>query len=235
MSDYRCRDSMGQVYVLKLRGGRWYVGYTERGITRVLEHLENKGKFKAAKWTQKYRPVSWSKAVAELTSDDHTEADEDRITLSLMAQHGIHNVRGGKWCMVDMKPHTIKELEGRIGKPKSGVKCGRCGRTGHNRTKCYAGKTVDGVTITSKAWKYRSKPKKKVAATKSKIRLSQLPDSSAYKRDRHGRVVAKSAADYALERAEAAKKKARKRKSKGDKKAKRTYTRYRKGGRKGGR
>ena len=151
---------MGQVYVLKLRGGRWYVGYTERGITRVLEHLENKGKFKAAKWTQKYRPVSWSKAVAEITSDDHTEADEDRITLSLMAQHGIHNVRGGKWCMVDMKPHTIKELEGRIGKPKSGVKCGRCGRTGHNRTKCYAGKTVDGVKITTKSWKYRPKAKK---------------------------------------------------------------------------
>ena len=35
------------------------------------------------------------------------------------------------------------------------------------------------------------------------------------------------------DRAEAAKKKVRKRKSKGDKKAKRTYNRYRKGGRKG--
>ncbi len=87
-----------------------------------------------------------------------------------MAQHGIHNVRGGKWCMVDMKPYTIKELEGRIGKSKSGVKCGRCGRTGHNRTKCYAGKTVDGVAITTKSWKYRpkAKPKPKVKKAKPK-------------------------------------------------------------------
>jgi len=161
---------MGQVYVLKLRGGKWYVGYTERGITRVLEHLENKGKFKAAKWTQKHRPVSWQKAVANLTTDDHTEADEDRITLALMAEHEIHNVRGGKWCMVNMKPHTVKELEGRIGKPKSGVKCGRCGRTGHNRTRCYASKTVDGVKITTKSWKYRpkAKPKPKVKKAKPK-------------------------------------------------------------------
>ena len=52
---------MGQLYILKLRGGKWYVGYTERGIERVLEHLKNKGKFKAAKWTQKYRPENWKK------------------------------------------------------------------------------------------------------------------------------------------------------------------------------
>ena len=161
-------STMGQVYILRLRRGKWYVGYTERGITRVLEHLENKGKFKAAKWTQKHRPVSWSKAVAEVTSDDHTEADEDRVTLALMAKHGIHNVRGGKWCMVNMKPYTVKELEGRIGKSTSGVKCSRCGRTGHNRTKCYAGKTVDGVTITTKSWKYRPKAKPKPKAKKAK-------------------------------------------------------------------
>ena len=191
MSGSRSRDSMGQVYVLKLRGGRWYVGYTERGITRVLEHLENKGKFKAAKWTQKYRPVSWSKAVAEITSDDHTEADEDRITLSLMAQHGIHNVRGGKWCMVDMKPHTIKELEGRIGKPKSGVKCGRCGRTGHNRTKCYAGKTVDGVTITTKSWKYRPKAKPKPKAKKAKPKAKAKPKKKGRKKPNYDVICAR--------------------------------------------
>jgi hypothetical protein len=74
-------------------------------------------------------------------------------------------------------------------------------------------------------------PKKKAKA-KPKPKGFIAP---GYKRDRYGRVVRKSAADYAFDRAEAAKKKARKRKSKGDKKAKRTYNRYRKGGRKGGR
>jgi hypothetical protein len=173
---------MGQVYVLKLRGGKWYVGYTERGITRVLEHLENKGKFKAAKWTQKHRPVSWQKAVAEITPDDHSEKDEDRITLALMAEHGIHNVRGGKWCMMNMKSQVVKDLEKRIGKPKGGVKCGRCGRIGHNRTRCYASKTVDGVTITTKSWKFqpkaKAKPKPKPKKAKPKPKPKKAKDKN---------------------------------------------------------
>ena len=35
---------MGQIYVLKLRGKKWYVGYTEReSVDWILEHIENKG------------------------------------------------------------------------------------------------------------------------------------------------------------------------------------------------
>jgi hypothetical protein len=60
------------------------------------------------------------------------------------------------------------------GKPKSkGVTCGRCGNTGHERTSCYTGITVDGVTITTKTWKYRPKAKAKVKKkrkTKSKAK-----------------------------------------------------------------
>ena len=54
-------------------------------------------------------------------------------------------------------------------KPK-GTTCGRCGHTGHNRTDCYTDTTVDGVTITTKTWKYRpkAKAKKKKAATRKK-------------------------------------------------------------------
>ena len=44
---------MGQVYILKLEGGMWYVGYTERAIKRILQHADKKG----AKWTKKHRPV----------------------------------------------------------------------------------------------------------------------------------------------------------------------------------
>ena len=45
---------MGQLYVLKLRGRKWYVGYTDKAITRILQHAEKKG----AKWTKKYPPVN---------------------------------------------------------------------------------------------------------------------------------------------------------------------------------
>ena len=92
-----------------------------------------------------------------------------------------------------------------------------------------------GVNIMSGSWPRgpvgKDTPKKKAKA-KPKPKGFIAP---GYKRDRYGRVVRKSAADYTFDRAEAAKKKVRKRKSKGDKKAKRTYNRYRKGGRKGGR
>ena len=105
---------MGQLYILKLRGGKWYVGYTERGIERVLEHLKNKGKFKAAKWTQKYRPENWKKAVVTITEDIHTLKDEDDKTLELMSKHGVRNVRGGKWCKVRMTKREIAQLEKKV-------------------------------------------------------------------------------------------------------------------------
>ncbi len=190
---------MGQLYVLKLRGGKWYVGYTERSsMDRITEHIEKKG----AKWTKAHPPLKKG-YLHNFTTPGKTREDEDKRTLYLMKQHGIENVRGGSWCMVKMRKKTVRELEALISKPKpkSSAKktikkkvqksrpkkvqvCGRCGRDSHNRAGCYATTTVDGVTITTKSWKYRPKAKPK-------------------------------------------------RKSKGDKKAKRAYNRYRKGGRKG--
>ena len=190
---------MGQLYVLKLRGGKWYVGYTDRSsMDRITEHIEKKG----AKWTKAHPPLKKG-YLHNFTTPGKTREDEDKRTLYLMKQHGIESVRGGSWCMVKMRKKTVRELEALISKPKpkSSAKktikkkvqksrpkkvqvCGRCGRDSHNRAGCYATTTVDGVSITTKSWKYRPKTKPK-------------------------------------------------RKSKGDKKAKRTYNRYRKGGRKG--
>jgi predicted GIY-YIG superfamily endonuclease/ribosomal protein S27AE len=162
---------MGQVYILRLVGGKWYVGYTEKNIVRVLKHAEKKG----AKWTKKHPPMK-NNFLYEMTSPDHSIEDEDRITLALMDQHGIQNVRGGSWCMVKMYPNTVKELQAEIDKltpmvKSKGEKCSRCGRGSHNRTRCYAVSTVDGVKITTKSWTYwpkkgddtirKAKPKKK--------------------------------------------------------------------------
>ena len=145
---------MGQVYILRLVGGKWYVGYTEKSIDRVLDHAKKKG----AKWTKKHPPMK-KNYLYEMTSPDHSIKDENRITLALMDQHGIQNVRGGSWCMVKMYPNTVKELKAEIGKlnpinKTMGEKCSRCGRGSHNRARCYAVSTVDGVTITSKSWTY---------------------------------------------------------------------------------
>tara|TARA_B100001750_G_C15275664_1_gene479833 strand:- start:44 stop:622 length:579 start_codon:yes stop_codon:yes gene_type:complete len=153
---------MGVVYILRLEQGKWYVGWTNRNIERIWEHVEGDG----AKWTQRYPPVEGREVF--YMQDGHKPPDENRITLETMKKHGIRNVRGGDWCMVKMRKKTYRELEALIGKPKSGEKCGRCGRSGHARSKCYATTTVDGVAITTKSWKYR--PKAKAKPKKSEYR-----------------------------------------------------------------
>lgn len=148
---------MGQVYILKLEKGKWYVGYTERAIKRILQHANKKG----AKWTKKYPPIE--PIPYSMSAPIFDKEDEDRITLSLMTEHGIQNVRGGRWCMVTMGARTIRGIEKLLPKAKKGVMCDRCGRDSHSRAQCYASTTVDGVKITTKNWKYR--PRKSIPST----------------------------------------------------------------------
>ena len=111
----------GQCYILKLKGGKWYVGYTTKGIARILDHIEEKG----SKWTKKYPPVKPIRPVmtplgkTKATPKNKPNSDEDKLTLNLMKEHGIQNVRGGSWCMVKMRNKTIRELEDLIVKKKA--------------------------------------------------------------------------------------------------------------------
>ena len=70
-----------------------------------------------------------------------------------------------------VRQHLEKKEEGgarKKAKPKA-VTCGKCGRSGHNRTACYAKNTVDGVEITTDSWIFRKKgTKKKTPAKKAK-------------------------------------------------------------------
>ena len=111
----------GQCYVLKLRSGKWYVGYTTKGVERILDHIDENG----AKWTKKYapvKPIPWSQTPpgkTKATPKNKLNNDEDKLTLKLMKEHGINNVRGGSWCMVKMRQKTFRELEGLISKGKN--------------------------------------------------------------------------------------------------------------------
>ncbi|SVD91286.1 uncharacterized protein METZ01_LOCUS444140, partial [marine metagenome] len=101
---------LGQCYVLKLQRGKWYVGYTEKGVQRILDHMDEKG----AKWTKKYSPVDpvpWERTSPGKTkawAKNKPNSDEDKLTLKLMKKHGIQNVRGGSWCMVKMRKKTVR-------------------------------------------------------------------------------------------------------------------------------
>jgi hypothetical protein len=100
-----------------------------------------------------------------------------------MKEHGINNVRGGTWCMVNLYPAVYEELESLVYKSNRRSKklfCDRCGRDSHERTECRATTTVDRVKITTKNWVYRpvvksKTSKKKIAPKKKKITKKKTP------------------------------------------------------------
>ena len=157
---------MGQLYILRLRGKKWYVGYTDRGsVDRILEHIDKKG----AKWTKKYPPLKKG-YLHWISEPGYTKKDEDKKTLELMEEHGINNVRGGSWCMVNLYPAVYEELESLINKPSNRSNklfCERCGRDSHERPECSAKTTVDRVKITTKSWVFR--PINTSRTTKKKV------------------------------------------------------------------
>lgn len=146
---------MGHVYILRLRSKKWYVGYTERSsIERILEHIDKKG----AKWTKKYPPLKKG-YLHSFSKPGRTKGDEDRETLTLMKKHGIANVRGGQWCMVNMPKDVFTELSSKIGE--------------------------------------KPLPKTKSKRTAKKKDATYL--NPLYKKDKYGRIVQKTKADFMLE------------------------------------
>ena len=167
-SRIRNENNAGFVYILLLESNKFYVGYSERAVgERFREHFSNCGSM----WTKKYPPVQ----VLEYLPG-HTLADEDRITLELMKKYGWWNVRGGKWCRVNMTkcpsellermqlslPNTIPHGANHTGYitqntsvthtstlPSYAIgSCFRCGRTSHYAYDCYTDITITGERIT---------------------------------------------------------------------------------------
>lgn len=80
------------VYVLALRGGRFYVGATVDPKGRIAAHRNGLG----ASWTKR-NPVEKVVSVRE-----GGYGDEARVTVEMMRAHGVDAVRGGPW--VSTKP-----------------------------------------------------------------------------------------------------------------------------------
>ncbi len=213
---------MVNIYVLELEGGKFYVGKTEHGLQRLKQHTSGQG----SKWTKKHKPVDLHRWFPK-----QKDADENRVTLEMVKKFGAENVRGGNWTKVRMSKSELSSFQKRAGprrkiatkKERTGT-CSRCGRASHNRSKCYAWSTIDGVEITTKSWKYRpqnkTKPSKKKTTRKVANKKKIVFTNSSYTTDKYGRPRPKTAADYAKERSSTKKKTtAKKKKTTAKKKA----------------
>lgn len=154
--------TMEQVYVLKLEGGRYYVGKTTDVAKRVREHANGTG----AGYTKLYAPEKLVE-VRPMKS----KHDENTLTREYMAKYGVDKVRGGSYAQIALPRATEEVLKqefrgaadacftcGKHGHFASSCRkkeeeeedvCGRCGRNSHDTEDCYANTHFKGYTLDS--------------------------------------------------------------------------------------
>jgi predicted GIY-YIG superfamily endonuclease len=108
------------IYVLKLQGGKYYVGKSSDVIGRYQQHVNGQG----SSWTKKYKPVS----LLECKSDV-SPFEEDKVVKEYMSKHGIDNVRGGSYTQIALDTVQLDAVNREI---RGGTDaCHNCGNKGH--------------------------------------------------------------------------------------------------------
>jgi predicted GIY-YIG superfamily endonuclease len=124
------------IYVIILKGGRYYVGKTNDILKRYQEHLSGVG----SSWTKKYPPVSLEKIIKNVSP-----FEEDKVTKEYMSKYGLEKVRGGSYVELELDDFQRETLNREIWGAKD--LCKQCGRTGHFAKSCYAKTDISGKQI----------------------------------------------------------------------------------------
>lgn len=108
------------IYTLRLEDNKYYVGKTIKDIdVRFAEHLNSKG----SEWTKNHPPIE----VIETIKGDKWA--EDSQVYRMIDKYGIDNVRGGKFCKIQLTQSELDEIN------KSTIaaddKCYKCHGKGH--------------------------------------------------------------------------------------------------------
>jgi hypothetical protein len=113
------------VYVLRLAGGRYYVGKTSNLAARLAAHSGLKG----SAWTRRY---PFKALVESLPAAD--KFDEEKLTLRYMDQYGAENVRGGSYSNPELYEYQLKNIARQLASAND--RCLKCGDFGHFITQC---------------------------------------------------------------------------------------------------
>ena len=125
------------LYILKLKNGKYYIGTTNKDISdRVQEHIDGNG----SSWTRKHKVLKLDKALP-----DCDRYDEDKWTKKYMNKYGIENVRGGSYCQLNLDHNSIETLSREISHANN--KCLYCNKLGHFISAC-----PSKMNITSKMY-----------------------------------------------------------------------------------
>ena len=113
------------IYILKLKGSKYYVGKTSNIEKRLSQHSRGAG----SSWTRKHHVDKLLRVFHNCDS-----YDEDKFTLKLMAKYGIDNVRGGSYVAVNLPEEEVAGITRRIRMATD--KCLKCGSSKHFAYKC---------------------------------------------------------------------------------------------------
>lgn len=116
-----------QVYGLKLKEGKWYVGKTKRSAEeRLLEHQAGQG----SEWTRCYPPLG-----IDFVHKNADQFDEDKFVKQYMSKYGIENVRGGSYCEFVLPMEKVNVLRNEL--RSANDRCFTCGKQGHFKSECW--------------------------------------------------------------------------------------------------
>jgi predicted GIY-YIG superfamily endonuclease len=124
------------IYILRLEGGRYYIGKSDNVMNRYEQHIKGNG----SAWTRKYKPISIEKTIENVSS-----FEEDKVTKEYMSKYGIDKVRGGSYVEVELSEFHTDALKMEIWAAKD--LCTRCGRPGHFVKDCHAKTDASGNKI----------------------------------------------------------------------------------------
>jgi len=124
--------AMTNIYILRLEGGKYYVGKSDDVNKRYKQHIDGYG----SAWTKKYNVIGIAKQIPNASP-----FDEDRYVKEYMNIYGIQNVRGGSYVQVELTEDQENSLKTEIRAATD--KCTRCGREGHFAKNCYAKTEVE--------------------------------------------------------------------------------------------
>jgi predicted GIY-YIG superfamily endonuclease len=113
------------IYVLRLEGGRYYIGKSDNVMKRYEEHLNGAG----SAWTTRYPPVSLVKTMNSVSA-----FEEDKTVKEYMAIYGIDMVRGGSYVTEALSATQRSVLQQEIWSAQD--RCSRCGSSGHWVSTC---------------------------------------------------------------------------------------------------
>ena len=164
-----------KIYVLKLAGGKYYVGKSADVAQRFKQHASGRG----STWTGLHKPVS----IIE-TRPINSPFDETNVTKEYMKKYGMDNVRGGAYSKTDISEHAdTLRTEFRA----AGDACFKCGRSGHFARDCDEGEEEEVVWCCSKNCEREFKTREAAIAHEARCgRRSTPSEPTCYRCGRPG-------------------------------------------------